>query len=1198
VDSREELSKQISASSSNKSSVSLPEIRYERKRLEKIIKYVSLSNGHKKETAEFLDTIDKEVALLRQYQAEELLSDFYPQMRATVDKINGAATSLYQIIENYDGTAVSSLRKVIAESFDSFEKELKHRLAMPSHVRDELERKTKMLYAQQSYVARSPAVQDVLMQHLRGIAALLKRPGEPSPRCYISYAWPSIENNDKEYWIQPFLYILYEHLKAAGIDIVMDVHNINPGESIFQFMGQYKKNGNHIILVGSESLLQKHYSDISHAVKTELSIITSKSDEDKKLGMGSKIYPMLISGTIPSSYPEIYSMYKTVEDARDGHDVSYLELIEKLVDWLHHNQLNNHQDLKLKEAYVNKWKTFNTAYKAQGGLTNQANAAEVAAEVELNYHKQRLDYLRQDLNYQALKVQEEVEYSAVTNTKIVGALMESRGINPQNLWDAAGRQYQRPTTNAHFIPREALQAKINAHFKGKDQQILTLTAHGMGGMGKTTLASHYFQHPPHPYTIRAWFNAGSREQIYQQYLDLIKRVENIEYPKEMPIEEQAQRVKQWLEKQKDCLLVFDNVEKVEDLEGLLPEQGKHHILITSRNEGAWPINQSLDVDVMTIDESIDLIVKITGINKTNEKNLSKLKILVNTLGCLPLALAQAGAYMKVRKKTIDDYLLDYKSSQSSVLKVKTSMSPKHEPIWVTFDMNFKALQEDCPAALQTLKQASWLAASNIQYYLLISLIDAEKLVILKTPGTSLLWGEIVENIGKYSLMRFDTERHLINIHPLLQDILRSKQTEEEQIKTFIHICRWMFTLITNKETLDLDYRIFRPHAMRLFQHYDHITKVVKEIDCEDISCFLEGIKINLERAGTIFYIKLDGIEGLERLNGMKLEADFLSPVSPRTRSWFIEETKKSFPGHSIIEHPDHPNAVFLQSPAFIPEESDYIEPDTNAQVLAESAINNAHKHHSCLLQEQDLPENKTKLQKNAATAAIWQAENQENANEFRVALENTNITSGSKRIKIEEAGIVNKAYCIEPETQSQANINLGKTNTNNNDDLLNNLNENTLVGANTNLSISQSPLGISQLIEDSQNINMGDMSGNFQGAIADENNFFPSLRRKKKTNKNVTQTKGPAVVSNGHTLLPSISSLSESFANTAKNIENAARQIPRQMLFRQGMTEATRGLSQFITIAGRTGIVNSLQQLARSGCSPDGTSRVRPWFSS
>src|SRR5687768_16646559 len=96
-----------------------------------------------------------------------------------------------------------------------------------------------------------------------------------------------------------------------------------------------------------------------------------------------------------------------------------------------------------------------------------------------------------------------------------------------------------------------------------------------------------------------------------------------------------------------------------------------------------------------------------------------LKELVKTLGYLPLALAQAGAHMAEKSTNVKDYLMLYQQHQTILMKNETlARNPKHEPIWVTFDMNFKVLAADCPSALETLNQASWLDPSEIPEILL------------------------------------------------------------------------------------------------------------------------------------------------------------------------------------------------------------------------------------------------------------------------------------------------------------------------------------------------------------------------------------------------------------------------------------------------------------------------------------------------
>ena len=794
MESKEEGVKGPQISTPGKDSSSpLPDINYERERIEAILKNISITKEIQAKILLYLDAIDKRIKEIENYKNAACPSDFYEAILSNILSVRNVSKEIQKLTYNYNEILSNKIQQLFESWIIPLEQELNKRLSMPLLEKDELEFKTKKLYAQQSYVVRSPIIQQSFMKHLSEISALLKKPGEPSPRCYISYAWPSLGNKDKEYWVQPFLYILCEHLKAAGIDIVMDVRDSRAGASIYGFMDQYN-DGNYIIAIGTPSFRQKHLDTTAAAVQTELNIALKRNDEDKKLGRGGRIYPLLISGIIESSFPDGYRMYRNIQDGREGGEVSYIESIEKLVAWLHRNKLNNNQDLKLKKAYVNKWRAFYELYRSQGGLTNSANSVVIEQELQIGYHKQRLDYLRKDLTYQALEVQEKAEYSAATNTKIIGALIESSGINAQNLWDAAGRQYQRPTTNPNFVSRQTLQANIDVHFRGKEQEIFTLTVRGMGGMGKTGLASYYFQHPPQPYAIRAWFHADNREQIYQQYLDLIKQAEGIEYPKEMPIEEQVQRVKQWLERQKDCLLVFDNVEKAQDLDGLLPEQGKHHILITSRNAADLSLGSTVDVDVMTENEAIDLVVEIAGGKDKDaklgykEKNLDGLKDLVKTLGYLPLALAQAASYIRENptmdiKGYLDIYSDTKHNNQEQLLKYQTEAldATKHEPVWINFDINFKALEKDCPNALTTLKQASWLAPDDIPEAILFKMLEASEV-----SGTEklLLWSEILEKIAKHSLMRIKKEQRLLSIHPLVQDILRNKQTEEERLSIF------------------------------------------------------------------------------------------------------------------------------------------------------------------------------------------------------------------------------------------------------------------------------------------------------------------------------------------------------------------------------------------------------------------------------
>ncbi len=267
--------------------------------------------------------------------------------------------------------------------------------------------------------------------------------------------------------------------------------------------------------------------------------------------------------------------------------------------------------------------------------------------------------------------------------------------------------------------------------------------------------------------------------------------------------------------------------------------GKHNILITSRNAIDWPIHQMLDVDVMEEAEAIALICKITGYREDD----SSIKQLVETLGYLPLALAQAGAYMAAKSLSIEDYLKLYQDYEPRLLTDKPARGTKHEPIWITFDINLEALEKDCPKAVETLKQTSWLGSSAIPEILLLSMVNS-------TEDKRLIWNDIKEYLKRYSLMRINVEEKQLSIHPLLQDIIRLKQDDSEQLEYFEQCSEVLNTLESPLYQTNLAiYKALVPHAEHLHERVQKIVLETSDIKTREL-LLLEPISLGM------FYVRL------------------------------------------------------------------------------------------------------------------------------------------------------------------------------------------------------------------------------------------------------------------------------------------------------------------------------------------------------
>jgi hypothetical protein len=99
----------------------------------------------------------------------------------------------------------------------------------------------------------------------------------------------------------------------------------------------------------------------------------------------------------------------------------------------------------------------------------------------------------------------------------------------------------------------------------------------------------------------------------------------------------------------EWLLIFDNAEDMPSVAPFLPKAGPGRVLITSQNWN-WP-SQPLQVRELDPDGAAGFLLKRTGYQ--DEQAAVEL---ARELGGLPLALEQAGAYMRATFATLAEYL--------------------------------------------------------------------------------------------------------------------------------------------------------------------------------------------------------------------------------------------------------------------------------------------------------------------------------------------------------------------------------------------------------------------------------------------------------------------------------------------------------------------------------------------------------------
>ncbi|WP_107452621.1 NB-ARC domain-containing protein [Streptomyces sp. TLI_053] len=284
------------------------------------------------------------------------------------------------------------------------------------------------------------------------------------------------------------------------------------------------------------------------------------------------------------------------------------------------------------------------------------------------------------------------------------------------------------------------------------------TVHGLGGIGKTTLALAYAHQQRHTYSLVWWINADSPTRLEQSLGDLALKL----FPAWAGTASQDQRsawATTWLQWHPGWLLVFDNVETPADLHPYLGALDGGHHLITSRRATGWPRTiHTQFLGTLHPDEAADLICTHAITNRTpTPRDRQAAHALAADLGHLPLALEQAGAYL-AQNPTIS--IDTYRHRLTTKLDKAADGLNAERTIARIWTQTLHALTARNPLAVDTLHTIAWLAPDNIP------------ILLLETPGTDT--DDLAEALGLLAAYSMTTlTPNTISVHRLLQTVLRT-----------------------------------------------------------------------------------------------------------------------------------------------------------------------------------------------------------------------------------------------------------------------------------------------------------------------------------------------------------------------------------------------------------------------------------------
>ncbi len=300
---------------------------------------------------------------------------------------------------------------------------------------------------------------------------------------------------------------------------------------------------------------------------------------------------------------------------------------------------------------------------------------------------------------------------------------------------------------------------------------------GNGGMGKTQIALQHAHIPENDFKYVWWLRSEEPTTLLDDYVGI---AEDLKLPgwDLRDTDQTIKSVKRWLECEcsANWLLVFDNAQEPDDLMRYLPAAGSGQIIITSRLSVWDGMAKTLHVDVFQKDEkqdeSVEFLLKRTGQNdREGAANLAR------ELGDLPLALEQAGAYIKETGISFSDYLDRFKKDRKKLLGHGKLLNYP-DTVATTWEISFQAVQKELPVAGDLLNLCAFLAPDAIPRAMLEDGAKQMPEPLASCVKNAVELDECLALLNKYSLI--NVADNLISVHRLVQAVVQDRMSMEEQ----------------------------------------------------------------------------------------------------------------------------------------------------------------------------------------------------------------------------------------------------------------------------------------------------------------------------------------------------------------------------------------------------------------------------------
>jgi tetratricopeptide (TPR) repeat protein len=350
-----------------------------------------------------------------------------------------------------------------------------------------------------------------------------------------------------------------------------------------------------------------------------------------------------------------------------------------------------------------------------------------------------------------------------------------------------------------------------------------------------------------------WIDATSNSTVEQGYEEIAQNLK---------LEPDFKIINGWLSRSEDpWLLIFDNADDPSlDLSQYFPIGNRGAILITTRNPDCvvHATAGSMEFDRLSVEDAVELLIKTAAIEDLSSEDPRILaNLIVETLGCLALAIVQAGAAIRQKLCTMGDYCDIYSRQRKRLLSHQPvqASSDYRFTVYTTWEVSIKMIEnlsnETAENALELLRFFSVLHFDGISEEILRRAwenMNGEndsspwKLGVLRKIDSEKwdphLIREALTLLLSFSLISINGTDNRISMHPLVHVWVRDRAIESNHLDWKAAAYTLSVSIPLDKDLYDYNYgRNVLPHINSCLGIYWSETSMADDMETSVIDIF-------------------------------------------------------------------------------------------------------------------------------------------------------------------------------------------------------------------------------------------------------------------------------------------------------------------------------------------------------------------------